>query len=159
MFRLWAFTGMMAQVSTPRTRLPALFEPPGQLTFPVSSDPTGLDREPLLPRQLWQRSRVADAHHRAAGSCADVRPRLLRAQLRGPASGLSCSRAACLTVASLPMARAGRCLGLAAVSSSWPLGSLSAPMGRPPGWQEVLAPWEYVMTLPKALMASIKVLL
>ncbi|XP_062935565.1 diacylglycerol O-acyltransferase 1 isoform X2 [Cynocephalus volans] len=38
------------------------------------SDPTGLDREPLLPGQLWQCSRVADAHHRAANGSAYVCP-------------------------------------------------------------------------------------
>ncbi|XP_076768388.1 diacylglycerol O-acyltransferase 1 isoform X2 [Arvicanthis niloticus] len=45
------------------------------------SGPTGLVCGPLLPRELWQCSCVGDTHHWAAGGCAHVCPRLLRAQL------------------------------------------------------------------------------
>uniref|UniRef100_A0A8C0MC29 diacylglycerol O-acyltransferase n=2 Tax=Canis lupus familiaris TaxID=9615 RepID=A0A8C0MC29_CANLF len=60
---------------------PAAHVPPLGLHGHDGSDPTGLDSEPLLPGQLWQRSCVADTHHRAAGGRAHVRPRLLCAPL------------------------------------------------------------------------------
>uniref|UniRef100_A0A8C6BVL6 diacylglycerol O-acyltransferase n=1 Tax=Monodon monoceros TaxID=40151 RepID=A0A8C6BVL6_MONMO len=61
---------------------PSAHVPPLGLHGHDGSDPTGLDSGPLLPWQLWQRGRVADNHHWAAGGGAHVRPRLLRAQLR-----------------------------------------------------------------------------
>uniref|UniRef100_A0A671G4V5 diacylglycerol O-acyltransferase n=1 Tax=Rhinolophus ferrumequinum TaxID=59479 RepID=A0A671G4V5_RHIFE len=57
---------------------PSAHVPPLGLHRHDGSDPTGLDSEPFLPGQLWQRRRVADAHHWPAGSSAHVRPRLLR---------------------------------------------------------------------------------
>uniref|UniRef100_A0A8C3WAD1 diacylglycerol O-acyltransferase n=1 Tax=Catagonus wagneri TaxID=51154 RepID=A0A8C3WAD1_9CETA len=56
--------------------------PPLGLHRHDGSDPAGLDRGPLSSWQLWQRGCVALAHHRAAGGCAHVRPRLLRAAPR-----------------------------------------------------------------------------
>uniref|UniRef100_A0A8C7C5C6 diacylglycerol O-acyltransferase n=1 Tax=Neovison vison TaxID=452646 RepID=A0A8C7C5C6_NEOVI len=56
--------------------------PPLGLHRHDGADPPGLAGEPLLPGQLRQRGRVADADHRAAGGRAHVRPRLLRAPLR-----------------------------------------------------------------------------
>lgn len=97
MFRLWAFTGMMAQVSKPPPPVLAILptlavrgrqlwsQPPTDCA--ASADPTGLDSEPFLPGQLWQRRRVADAHHWPAGSGAHVCPRLLRPAPRGRGGG------------------------------------------------------------------------
>ncbi len=82
MFRLWAFLGMMAQVSLKCSIL--LVEHQIQFSFHILlpvSDPAGLFCGPLLEGKLRQRRRLDVADHWPADRRAHVRPRLLRAAL------------------------------------------------------------------------------
>lgn len=49
MFRLWAFTGMMAQVSTPGPHLSSYLS----LGQPAPWSPWPSDRAPFVPRSRW----------------------------------------------------------------------------------------------------------
>lgn len=85
------------------------------------TDPPGLVCGALSPRQLWECCRVDILDHRAADRCPDVRPRLLRAQLRwksvtGGSSGDD--------AASFPLSCSAGFLVKAAQPAFWLLGEL-----------------------------------
>lgn len=82
MFRLWAFLGMMAQVSLKYSILLVEHQTQFLISHSLSvSDPTRLFCGPILEGKLWQRRRLDVADHWPADRCAHVLSRLLRAAL------------------------------------------------------------------------------